>query len=72
MTKEKEEILVKMLKDAKKVFQNNGLEFWLDCGTLLGAIRDNGFIPWENDIDLGCWKSKNDYEEKRKIRKEFV
>jgi lipopolysaccharide cholinephosphotransferase len=72
MTKKEEEILVKMLKDAKNVFLNNGLEFWLDCGTLLGAIRDNGFIPWENDIDLGAWKSKNDFEEKRKIRKEFI
>lgn len=72
MKKEEEEILVKMLKDAKEVFLNNGLEFWLDCGTLLGAIRDNGFIPWENDIDLGCWKSENDFEEKQKIRKDFI
>lgn len=65
------EILLQLLKDAKKILNKNDIIFWLDCGTLLGAIRNNGFIPWDNDVDIGCWKSKNDYFVKQKLRLEF-
>ncbi len=31
------------------------LNFWADCGTLLGLIREGGIIPWETDFDLSVW-----------------
>lgn len=43
------------LRRAKTILDNAGITFWLDCGTLLGAVRDGKFIPWDHDIDLGMW-----------------
>lgn len=51
----KEDIAIEALREVKEVFDKHGIEFWLDCGTLLGAVRDEKFISWDGDIDLGIW-----------------
>lgn len=52
--------LLDMLKDFDQICKNLGLKYWLSSGTLIGAARHGGFIPWDDDIDVEMLKE--DYE----------
>lgn len=51
---------LEMVEMFQKVCEENGLRFWLDSGSLLGAIRHKGYIPWDDDIDLVMFR--DDYD----------
>lgn len=57
---ERKSILLEMLDEIDKFCQNNKITYFLIGGSLLGAIRHNGFIPWDDDIDIGM--KRDDYE----------
>jgi hypothetical protein len=47
---------IRALQEVKEVLDQNKIVFWLDCGTLLGAVRENRIIPWDDDVDLAIMK----------------
>lgn len=55
------QILMKtILRDIDKICRENNISYWIESGTMLGAKRHNGFIPWDDDIDIGMMRK--DYE----------
>jgi len=53
-----EKVAVEALRQVKEVLDKYGVEYWLDSGTLLGAVRNGKFIPWDVDIDLGSLETE--------------
>lgn len=50
--KETQEHLLSLLKDFNTLCKENSINYSLHGGTMLGAIREHGFIPWDDDLDI--------------------
>ena len=59
------EHLLKLMKDFHQMCVNNNITYYMIGGTCLGALRHHGFIPWDDDIDVGI--PRDDYERLKTI-----
>ena len=60
-----QELELMILKDFIKICEENDLTYYMYAGSLLGAIRHNGFIPWDDDLDVIMFR--DDFERFKKI-----
>ena len=65
-----QQVEIKILKYFVEVCEENNLTYFLYAGTLLGAIRHEGFIPWDDDIDVIMFRE--DFEKLNKIFEENI
>lgn len=62
--------LLNMMKSFHEVCQENNITYYMLGGTCLGAIRHSGFIPWDDDMDVGI--PRKDYEKLCRIAKDIL
>ena len=52
--------LCRMLKELDEYLGEHGIQYSIMSGTLLGAVRHGGFIPWDDDIDIAVLRKDYD------------
>ena len=59
---------MKVLEIVDQICQQHNIAYFADWGTLLGAVRHGGFIPWDDDLDITM--KRPDYERFIKVAKD--
>ncbi|MCR5194802.1 MAG: LicD family protein [Pseudobutyrivibrio sp.] len=65
--KDAHEILYKLVQEFKSVCDEYGLHYYIICGSLIGVLRHQDMVPWDDDIDIAMPRA--DYNKLKKIAK---
>jgi phosphorylcholine metabolism protein LicD len=49
--------MLEILLEVDKICKRHNIKYWLSSGTLIGAMRHQGFIPWDDDLDIEMMRS---------------
>ena len=60
---------LELLKEIDRVCRQNDIKYVIFCGTLLGAVRHKGYIPWDDDADVAMLRE--DYEKFKTVCKQL-
>ena len=71
-----QQVLVDIIKDLDNIFKTNNLRYYLGGGSALGAIRHQGFIPWDEDLDINmprkdCEKLVEIFKNNKEINEKY-
>jgi lipopolysaccharide cholinephosphotransferase len=65
-----QQVLSETLKELTAVLDKNNLRYIMIYGSLIGTVRHNGFIPWDDDLDIAM--PREDYEKFKSIAKDVL
>jgi lipopolysaccharide cholinephosphotransferase len=66
---------LEILKEIKRVCDMHNIRYWLNSGTLLGAVRHGGYIPWDDDTDIGMLRPEYErflYIAEQELNSKFI
>ena len=62
-------VQIPLIQEVDRVCRKHDIRYTISCGTLLGAVRHKGYIPWDDDADISMLRE--DYERFRQVANEM-